>query len=470
MQSKEAAQPRIESAKQDLAALLETFGRDYLSQTQNDPMNVDQVANQSSQTGQAESADHGTANIPSQNANEELSDIPAEMRETVVKEIQAFRDRSNKRDLERLQREEALETEEKMKYSESRFGVANANNIPLGPRGVQGAPTGPKGFQSSQPKQQEIPTGPGVYCYKGVWYKGQNEPDHDTDASDDELERRRVAKKEEEVERRFREQERRWLNREKHFAAALDREQQRKEEREAERQRRFEAAWKFHHEWNDDVEKERKTHEYYRDHEAWLRKRKAFRDREIAQDERNKDTEERRTRRTQETGAGDREVSGKHRQDEHEGSPREPRFKMSLAGAVQKAQQGKRGAIADVEGLLDDEEDADTAGKKRTLVPIDFDKVGPGMTEEERQQALHQLAAEIPSTAEGLWGWPVKWNHVDEAMITEQLRPFVEKKIVEYVGVLEEMLVDTVVENIKKHARPQDLVEELLGVSKYFTT
>jgi hypothetical protein len=42
-------------------------------------------------------------------ADDELADIPAEMRETVAQEITAFRDRSNRRDMERLKREEEME-------------------------------------------------------------------------------------------------------------------------------------------------------------------------------------------------------------------------------------------------------------------------------------------------------------------------------------------------------------------------
>ena len=40
---------------------------------------------------------------------DELSDIPPEMRATVAEEIKAFRDRSNRRDIERMRREEELE-------------------------------------------------------------------------------------------------------------------------------------------------------------------------------------------------------------------------------------------------------------------------------------------------------------------------------------------------------------------------
>ena len=117
---------------------------------------------------------------------------------------------------------------------------------------------------------------------------------------------------------------------------------------------------------------------------------------------------------------------------------------------------------------MEDEEEADTS-TKRTLIPIKFDNAAEasGLTDEERAQAARQLAADIPSEKDGLWKWPVKWEFVDETVLSEQLKPFVEKKIVEYLGVQEQMLVEVVEEHIRKRGTPQDLVEQLEGVS-YF--
>ncbi len=149
-------------------------------------------------------------------------------------------------------------------------------------------------------------------------------------------------------------------------------------------------------------------------------------------------------------------------------APREPqRFKLSLGAAAQKAQAAATGrrTVAEVEGLLEDEEEADSSAK-RTLIPIKFDNAADamGLTEEERTQAVRQLAADIPSDKEGLWRWPVKWEFVDETVLSDQLKPFVEKKIVEYLGVQEQMLVEVAEDHIRKRGAPQALVEELEGV------
>ena len=63
-----------------------------------------------------------------------------------------------------------------------------------------------------------------------------------------------------------------------------------------------------------------------------------------------------------------------------------------------------------------------------------------------------------------MWKWSVNWEFVDEAVVTEKLKPFVEKKIVEYLGVQEQMLVDVVEAHLRKRGGPGELVELLEGV------
>jgi type III secretory pathway component EscV len=149
------------------------------------------------------------------------------------------------------------------------------------------------------------------------------------------------------------------------------------------------------------------------------------------------------------------------------------RFKISLGAAAQRvhaAAQPMRRTAAEVEGLLEDEEAEETT-TKRTLVPIKFDSAAEaaGLTEEERQQAVRQLASDIPTDKEGLWNWKVEWDHVEDSIIADQLRPFVEKKIMEYLGVQEQLLVEAVEEHLKKRGSAEELVNELEGVSFFFS-
>ncbi|KAJ5105544.1 hypothetical protein NUU61_002891 [Penicillium alfredii] len=416
---------------------------------------------------------------------DELADIPPEMRANVAKEIAAFRERSNRRDIERLRREEEIESMERARNAGSRINrlasppasapsgpAGDANGIPLGARdrGMPNAPAGPKGFGVQIPKDYQK----GVSFVNGGSTNGAtgyiDREGEESDASDEELERRHQAKKDAEKEKQYLDQERRWLNRERSRTAALEREKKRDKEEDGKLQAAHDEMEDRLRNWNDDNEASRKASEYYADRGAWLRSRAAFRAREANLDETDRAAEERERARAahqQEQARGMADDFLARQAEELEArtqAPREPqRFKLSLGAAAQKAQAAtSRRTVAEVEGLLEDEEEP-AATTRRPLIPIKFDSAAEaaGLSEEERAQAARQLAAEIPADKEGLWKWEVKWEFVDEAVLSDQIKPFVEKKIVEYLGVQEQMLVDVVEEHVRKHGSPQELVEQL---------
>jgi hypothetical protein len=431
-------------------------------------------------------------------ADDELADIPAEMRETVAQEIAAFRDRSIRRDMERLKREEEMEAAERQRNGVRPSRLASppptANNIPVGPRdrsGVANAPSGPKSGPRDYQKGVNFVNGSGTNgnnAQGDVWI---NRADEDSDASDEELERRRIAKRDAELEKQYLDQERRWLNRERSRTAALHREKERDDEDTAALQAAKKKMAARLEKWDDDSEASRKVEEYYADRSMWLRKRAAFRAREAASDERDRADEERETERDvvdKERARGMADNFLDRQAEELQARPSSAQqsrfgaaagagggqqpFKLSLgAAAQQKAQKAttSRRTVAEVEGLLEDEED-NAATSRRTLIPIKFDPAtqSADLTEEERDQAIKDLAASIPSDRDGLWGWDVKWDFVDEAMIGDKLRPFIERKVVEYLGLQEDFLVEVVVEHVRKRGRPAELVEELEGVSFAF--
>ncbi|KAJ5938645.1 hypothetical protein N7466_001779 [Penicillium verhagenii] len=416
---------------------------------------------------------------------DELADIPPEMRANVAKEIAAFRERSNRRDIERLKREEEIESMERARNAGSRFSrlasppasapsgpAGGANGIPLGPRdrGVPNAPAGPKGFGVQIPKDYQKGVSFVNGGTNGYQAYGSRE-DEDSDASDEELERRRQSKRDAEQEKQFLDQERRWLNRERSRTAALEREKKRDKEDDGKLQAAHDEMDERMKAWNDDTEASRKTAEYYADRGAWLRSRAAFRSREANLDDADRAAEERERaqsakKQEQARGAADDFLARQAQELETrtQEPPREPqRFKLSLGAAAQKAQAATtRRTAAEVEGLLEDEEEPATTAR-RPLIPIKFDTAAEaaGLSDEERAQAARQLAAEIPTDKEGLWKWTVKWEFVDEAVLSDQIKPFVEKKIVEYLGVQEQMLVDVVEGHIRQKGSPQELVDQL---------
>jgi hypothetical protein len=408
---------------------------------------------------------------------DELADIPAEMREVVAAEIAAFRDRSNRRDMERLRREEEMEEMERQRNGAPRLSrldsppPARANSIPLGPRGALNAPSGPRG-QNGNGRSVSFVNGGTSNADLSI-----HRDDDDTSASDEDSFLREVAKQRSDEDKLYLEAERKWVNRERSRAAALDRERDRDKQETDNLERRREEQLERERNWDDEREASRKSHLYYRDHGAWVRKRASERaDEEArdAEDRRLEDEERRREEEDMEQAKGladsflDRQSREIEQQQPAAAAAAPQPFKLSLGAASRAVAQRaapQRRTIAEVEAFLDDEENEQTS--KRTLIPIQFEptSAAASMSEEEVSKASRALAQEIPSEKHGLWNWDVQWDFLDDSIIREKLRPFVEKKIMEYLGVQEDMLVEVVEEHLRKHGKPGELVDDLSEVS-----
>ncbi|KAF2484840.1 hypothetical protein BDY17DRAFT_292465 [Neohortaea acidophila] len=489
----DARQFRIDGCKEDLRQSLAALANAGAFLANNEAMaNGDGDATMGDSTAETNGEGAEVVTIPL-TLEDELADIPAEMRATVAAEIKAFRDRSNRRDLERLRREEEMEQAEKRPTIPGRVNrlasppvsapsgpASAANGVPVGPRdragGVQGAPSGPRGYRGAQLPSDYV---------NGVSFVGTNgiavdREDEEAEESDEELERRRKAKKDADAEKQYLDAERRLLNRERTRAAAQEREQVREEAEKREKEREREAIAKRLREWDDEEEARLAREEYYLDRSSWLRKRGAYRDREQREDDRDRAAEERekaedRKRAAEARGLADNFLDQTGNELERKAAEQPGAgfggFKMSLGPAAARNKTAAqpaapRRALAEVEGLLEDEEDAAAAGMKRPeLKPLTDTSTIPQYTsdlsEEERKDLRQQLAAEIPTSTSALFEFPVKFNFLTPAIITEQIRPFVEKKVVDYLGVQEDLLVDAVMDGLSEKKQARAIVAEL---------
>ncbi|KAH7063976.1 hypothetical protein BKA63DRAFT_175143 [Paraphoma chrysanthemicola] len=465
---------RLDSAKEALSQVITSFFN---------PPNLPQLDYGGDTTMQDTAAQDGdgveVAFVNLASGEDELADIPAEMREIVAAEIAAFRDRSNQRDRERLRREEEIEAEERRRSgrrtsppASAPTGPGGANGIPLGPRadrGVQGAPSGPKGSQFPRDYQGGVNFVNGGAINGGVYI---NRDDDDDSASDSEIERRRKKKRDEELEDAYQKQLARWLKLESRTVSSLGRTSDRVKNLEAEQQAARDAQAKQLAEFDDDHEASTKRHLYYRDHGEYMREREKVREREAKEDSIDRRQEQ-------------QELAAQNRQREHargqadafldqqaeelmrNQEQREPAasFKISLGAAAKKLEQtaAPRRTAADVENLLEDEEPADnTTSKKRTLIPINFDAaVRANLTQEEIIEAQRQLARDIPSSKDGLWKWPISWEHLSEKHIDKDIRDWAANKVLELTGLEEEMLVEAIVNHLRHKGSAQALLDNL---------
>lgn len=421
------------------------------------------------------------------NMDDELADIPVEQRATVAEEIKAFRDRSHRRDIDRADREQEVEREERARNARGKSPPANtssSNGIPVGPRGnqgVHGAPSGPKGFR-------QIPSD----YVNGVPFVGQNgggayvplRDDEDAEESDDELERRHQARKKEDLDQQFSDHIRRWQNRERQRGAAQERERMREEDERRNLDKAREDMLMRLANWSEEDER---RHIYYKDPSVWSRNRSYILERERREDDDDRraealEIEEERSREAEARGqAGDflsnmnMDIDNRPQQQQQE-QPGGGRVKISLGAAkarppTQPPPAAKR-TMLDIEGLLDDEQDTTNSGgdNQLSLKPLsDLSTLplsGADLTPEELIAAREQLAAEIPRDTESLYAQPIRWEVLTKDLVEKQVRPLVEKKVLELLGIEEAFLVEAVLEGVLGRVGARDmeeLVSEALG-------
>ncbi|KAG0469258.1 hypothetical protein HPP92_018586 [Vanilla planifolia] len=140
---------------------------------------------------------------------------------------------------------------------------------------------------------------------------------------------------------------------------------------------------------------------------------------------------------------------------------------------------GKR---ATVPSVFNQEDDEDVDEKKmRPLVPIDYsneelqavkEKVHDKVIEREEKMKSEnrklldakQLIDMIPKTKEELFAYEINWTIYDKHALHERMRPWISKKITEFLGEEEATLVDYIVSSTKEHVKASKMLELLQSI------
>ncbi|KAG0095567.1 hypothetical protein BGZ93_005716 [Podila epicladia] len=313
----------------------------------------------------------------------------------------------------------------------------------------------------------------------------------DSAIDSDEEERIRQERKDREQERSYKDRERRWEQREAERARLYEKDKARDEEYAADMVGQKEAMAHRFAQWNDDIEKDKRHDDYYRDRSRWWQKRQTFLQKEERYDEQDREEEkgelEQEAKKAQEEAAADAvtketEAQAAANSESISGASTETvtlptNIKLSLTGGLKRSNGSEEGSgqgtplagsanATEFEGHEDDRE----VKKRRVLVPLEYsDDEGDGSTlpaeeKKKREKQIKDLIQSIPADAQGLWNWPIQWQYLaadNESILKEKIRPFVSKKVVELLGVQEDELTGFVVEHIRKKQPPQELVDEL---------
>ncbi|KAK7104388.1 RNA-binding protein 25-like isoform X2 [Littorina saxatilis] len=121
--------------------------------------------------------------------------------------------------------------------------------------------------------------------------------------------------------------------------------------------------------------------------------------------------------------------------------------------------------------VFNQDDDDQTEGKKRKLIPLDYDDDrGSGgddkkpSTAEEKRQKIKGLIESIPTAKDELFNYPLDWSIVDQPLMDKRIKPWVTKKIVEYIGEEEPTLTDFICQKVVAHSTPQSIQNDVAMV------
>ncbi|KFD67707.1 hypothetical protein M514_08560 [Trichuris suis] len=100
-----------------------------------------------------------------------------------------------------------------------------------------------------------------------------------------------------------------------------------------------------------------------------------------------------------------------------------------------------------------------TEEERRALIDAPYS--GVQLTAEEKRRVAKVIIEKIPTSKEELFAQEILWDYVDSYVIEKRIRPWVGKKIVEYIGEEEVSLVDFICQKVKQKAKPQEILDDI---------
>ncbi|XP_035687848.1 RNA-binding protein 25-like isoform X2 [Branchiostoma floridae] len=121
----------------------------------------------------------------------------------------------------------------------------------------------------------------------------------------------------------------------------------------------------------------------------------------------------------------------------------------------------------------DDEDGTDDGPKKRKLIPIEYTEeekmavshVPTAMSStEEKRKSIKNLIEKIPTAKDELFAYSLDWSQVDQGLMEKRVKPWINKKIVEYIGEEEPTLTEFICQKVMAHSVPKSILEDVAMV------
>jgi RNA-binding protein 25 len=108
-----------------------------------------------------------------------------------------------------------------------------------------------------------------------------------------------------------------------------------------------------------------------------------------------------------------------------------------------------------------DEEDARLTEAQQKRAKLELERKQNAANSEERKRQVKKLVESIPTDRDELFAYAVDWEQLDECLMDKRIRPWINKKIIEYIGEEEQTLNDFICTKIQQRTKPEKLLEEV---------
>jgi hypothetical protein len=85
----------------------------------------------------------------------------------------------------------------------------------------------------------------------------------------------------------------------------------------------------------------------------------------------------------------------------------------------------------------------------------------PTLSAEERKKAVKKLVESIPTDRDELFNFTVDWSQMDVPLMEKRIKPWINRKIIEYIGEEEATLNDFLCTKIQEKTRPDKILDDV---------
>jgi len=86
------------------------------------------------------------------------------------------------------------------------------------------------------------------------------------------------------------------------------------------------------------------------------------------------------------------------------------------------------------------------------------------LTSEEKRKQIKALIEKIPTSKEELFKYEIDWSLVDNTLMERRIRPWINKKIAEYIGEEELALLDFICNKLQSKSSAQSILDDVAMV------